>query len=74
LTIYLKLTPVQLKGRLNGSKEERPLIMNLDNGSLLGFIEEKLSVREKWYNRAEITVEGINLNISLLKSLIKSSL
>jgi shikimate kinase len=74
LTLYLKLTPVQLKSRLNGSKGERPLIMNLDNASLLGFIEEKLSFREKWYNRAEITVEGINLNISLLLSLVKSRL
>jgi shikimate kinase len=74
LTIYLKLTPVQLKGRLNGSKEKRPLIMNLDNGSLLGFIEEKLSVRKKWYERAEIIVDGINLDISMLKSIVKSSL
>jgi shikimate kinase len=74
LTIYLKLTPLQLKGRLNGSKEERPLIMNLDKRSLLGFIEEKLSVREKWYERAELIVEGINLDINLLKSLVKSSL
>ncbi|MCX6321795.1 MAG: shikimate kinase [Bacteroidia bacterium] len=74
LTLYLKLTPGQLKSRLSESTGKRPLIKDLDEESLLGFIEEKLALREKWYNRAEITVEGINLDISLLYSLVKSSL
>ncbi|MEI8225587.1 MAG: shikimate kinase, partial [Bacteroidota bacterium] len=66
LTLYLKLTPGQLKNRLSESTGKRPLIKDLDEDSLLSFIEEKLALREKWYNRAEITVEGINLDISLL--------
>jgi shikimate kinase len=74
LTLYLKLTPGQLKNRLSESTRERPLIKDLSNEGLLGFIDEKLAYREKWYNRSEITVEGINLNISLLHSLVKSSL
>jgi len=74
LTLYLKLTPGQLKSRLSESTGKRPLIKDLDEDSLLGFIEEKLTLREKWYNRAEITVEGINLDIRLLHSLVKSSL
>jgi shikimate kinase len=74
LTLYLKLTPVQLKSRLSESTGKRPLIKDLDEDSLLGFIEEKLALREKWYNRAEITVEGINLDISLLHSLVKANL
>jgi shikimate kinase len=71
LTVYLKLTPGQLKNRLTGSKNVRPLIKDLGPDDLLGFIENKLSLREKWYNRAEITVEGIDINISLLLSLVK---
>ena len=74
LTIYLKLTPGQLKGRLSGSTGERPLIKDLSNGELLRFIEEKLYYREKWYNRAEIIVDGFDLDINLLHSLVKSSL
>ncbi len=74
LTLYLKLTPGQLKSRLSESTGKRPLIKDLDEESLLGFIEEKLALREKWYNRAEITVEGINLDISLLYSLVKTNL
>jgi shikimate kinase len=74
LTVYLKLSPVQLKSRLSGSKSVRPLISGLGPDDLLGFIENKLSLREKWYDRAEITVEGIDINISLLLSLVKEKL
>ena len=74
LTIYLKMTPGQLKSRLSGSTGERPLIKEINNEDLLGFIEEKLASREKWYNRAEIIVEVIDLDISSLHSLVKSSL
>jgi len=74
LTIYLKLTPHQLKRRLAESKVERPLIKGLKNEGLLSFIEEKLALREKWYNRAEITLEGMSLNISTLRSFIKPRL
>jgi len=74
LTIYLKLTPNQLRSRLSGSKGERPLIKNLNHEELLSFIEDKLAHREKWYNRSDITVEGIDLDINQLLSLVKSKL
>jgi len=74
LTVYLKLTPVQLKQRLSESKGERPLIKGLSHEGLLGFIKEKLAGREKWYNRSDIVIEGINLDISALHSLVKSRL
>jgi shikimate kinase len=74
LTLYLKLTPGQLKSRLSESKGERPLIKDLTDEGLLRFIEDKLASREKWYNSAEITMEGINLDISLLLSIVKAKL
>lgn len=74
LTLYLKLTPGQLKSRLTESTHERPLIKGLTNDGLLAFIEEKLVSREKFYNRAEICVEGIDLDISALHSIVKSRL
>jgi shikimate kinase len=74
LTLYLKLTPGQLKSRLSESTGKRPLLKDLDEDSLLDFIEEKLALREKWYNRADITAEGINLDINLLYSLVKTNL
>jgi shikimate kinase len=74
LTIYLKLTPRQLRSRLSGSKGERPLIRDLNQEKLLSFTEDKLAHREKWYSRSDITVEGIDLDINLLLSLVKSKL
>jgi shikimate kinase len=74
LTIYLKLTPAELKSRLSQSKGERPLIKDLDQEELTSFIKEKLAVREKWYDRSDITIDGVDLDINLLLSHVKSSL
>jgi len=74
LTLYLKMTPDQLKSRLSESKGERPLLKDLDQERLQSFIEEKLADREKWYSQSEITVEGINLDINKLRLLVKSRL
>jgi shikimate kinase len=73
LTVYLKLNPLQLLSRLSGSKGERPLIKNMGREELLSFIEEKLHFRESWYNRAEIIIEGIDIDIKGLSSIIKSA-
>ena len=74
LTLYLKLTPGQLKCRVSHSKGERPLIKGLTNDGLLHFIEDKLAFREKWYNRAEITVEGFDPDINQLVNIVRSGL
>jgi shikimate kinase len=71
LTIYLKMTPIQLTSRLLESSGERPLIKNIPDNKLEDFIEDKLAVREKWYLRAKIIVNGMNLDISNLDSQIR---
>lgn len=71
LTIYLRLTPGQLKSRLSEATEERPLIKNVGVENLLTFIEKKLGLREKWYNQAEITVDAFNLDIASLYSVVR---
>jgi shikimate kinase len=72
LTVYLKMTPGQLAKRLLDSSGERPLLKNVPDESLPGFIEEKLAHREKWYSKAEIIVDGLSLNIELLESIVNS--
>jgi len=74
LTVYLKLTPGQLKSRLAGTKDERPLLKNLDENALLPFIEEKLELREKWYSMADLTVDGFSADIIKTGSLIRLSI
>ena len=72
LTVYLKLTPGQIRSRISGTGTERPLIKDLDESSLLAFIEDKLALREKWYNRAELTVDGFDTDISELCLAVKA--
>jgi len=72
LTVYLKMTPEQLTFRLLESTAVRPLIKNVSDEQLPEFIEKVLSVREKHYSRAEIIIDGINLDINRLVSLIKA--
>jgi shikimate kinase len=71
LTIYIKLTPAGLRNRLLKSKNERPLLKGLDSDEMLVFIEKKLSEREQFYERAEIIIEGSDLDMDLLVSRIK---
>lgn len=73
LTVYLKLTPLQLGSRLSDSKGDRPLIKDFDPNSLLSYIEEKLSSREKWYIQAALTVEGIDVDLNTLHASVKSA-
>lgn len=72
MTIYLKLTPRQLVSRLSRSSDERPLIKNLSGESLLNFIEEKLSFREKWYTKSYLVIDGFDLDFSDLTLRVKS--
>lgn len=71
VTVYLKMTPEQLTWRLLESTSSRPLIKNVSDDDLPGFISRVLSAREKWYERADIIIEGINLDIKRLISLIE---
>lgn len=74
LTIYLNLTPGQLKSRLSGSKGKRPLIKDLGDKDLLRFIEDKLAIREKWYNRADLCFNGFDTDVRFIYSQIISRL
>lgn len=74
LTIYIKMTPVSLKKRLEGSAEDRPLLREIDSKDLQEYITSKLAEREKWYCRAEIIIDGDNNDLSDLLSLIKKQI
>ena len=74
LTIYLKLTPGQLKSRLSGTNGERPLLKDLGDDGLLEFIEENLAIREKWYNRAELNFNGFDTDVRLIFSQVSALL
>jgi shikimate kinase len=68
--VYLRMTPGQLESRLSRSATARPLINNIPEKELLKYISEKLSKREKYYTRASIIVDGIDLDVKALSQAI----
>ena len=71
LTIYLKMTPGQLKSRLLRSSKERPLLKDISKDELESYIEKKLREREKWYSGADITFNRFDADLSDLFLLVK---
>jgi shikimate kinase len=72
LVIYIKMTPVQLKTRLEGSSTSRPLLSTKTDNELQQFISDKLAEREKYYLKATVVVDGISLDIGTLYDKIQA--
>ena len=70
-TIYLRLTPEALLGRLISSRTERPLIKGKSEAELLSFIKSKLHEREDFYLRASHVVDGLSMKAADLAALLK---
>ncbi|MBA2613178.1 MAG: shikimate kinase [Bacteroidetes bacterium] len=68
--IYLELPAVTLMQRLEKSMNKRPLLKNLKGEELLTFINNKLSERQNFYNKAHITISGLNLTAQMLQQKI----
>jgi len=69
-TIYLRLHPSSLYKRLTESKKKRPLILNKSPKTLQSFIEDKLAERESFYNKAQVSVKGENLEVNDITNLL----
>ena len=72
IVVYLRMSPDQLNSRLSLEPDTRPLLKNITESERYLFIQEKLSEREIYYNRASLIVDAGKLNIGdLLKRLKK---
>lgn len=70
ITIYLKMQPAALVSRLKYSATERPLIKKKSEEELLAYVNDTLNEREKYYRQATFTIEGINLQVEDILSLL----
>ena len=61
VTVYIKAEPEELANRLLASKTERPLIAGKSREELIPFIQNHLSAREYYYNKAQIVYETSRL-------------
>jgi shikimate kinase len=73
-SIYLKMAPKSLFDRLKVAKRPRPLIQNLSYDQLIEKIISDLHKREVFYNRANLTVKGENVDLDALEKHIAAFL
>jgi shikimate kinase len=71
-TIYIKLSPKTLAGRLEKEKDERPLLREKHGEALVAFIGDKLIEREVFYNEATIVADGLSLTAEKVEQLLKT--
>jgi shikimate kinase len=70
LTIYLDLPPLALAQRLEKGKHKRPLLKDLDEAGLIAFIESKLAERIPYYEKARMSIRGLDINAENVKNKI----
>ncbi len=71
VTVYLEANDGLLFHRLATSKEGRPLIENLSDVELMEQISRHLIERSPVYDRAQIKVNALSLNVKTLKQKIE---
>lgn len=70
LLIYLETHENILRQRLLRSKNKRPLLKDMNEEEVLSFIKTKVKERAKYYDQADIKINGLNLTtITLIKAL-----
>jgi RNase adaptor protein for sRNA GlmZ degradation len=64
------MSPSALFTRLSQTRKQRPVIDSKSGEDLRTFIEQQLRERETVYSKAQLVVDGINLNILRLSQII----
>jgi len=73
-TVYLKLSNEKLIGRLRQNKSKRPLIAKLNDKEIGEFVENQLTVRSPYYEKAHLIVNVDELKPEKLHQLIRAQL
>lgn len=72
ISIYLKLLPKAIVTRLKNAKKKRPLVDNFSDEELISFVDVKMLEREEFYNKANVVVDGTNINTRILVDVIQN--
>jgi shikimate kinase len=70
ISIYLEMNPKALSDRLIKSKTKRPLLANTNPEELYTKISQMLESRDKFYSKASYIVDGVNLKVEDIITLI----
>jgi shikimate kinase len=74
ITVYLKMSTEGIASRLKTAKKKRPLVQSTSDEELLEFIKNKLEERKRYYEKATITIEAINLDVKQLSEQIQKEI
>ena len=69
VSVYLKMDVKSLVNRLKNGMDTRPLLKGKTPEELVGFITSHLANREKFYTKAKITFDALNMNPERLEEL-----
>jgi len=70
ISVYLEMTPQAIAGRLINSAKKRPLVEGKSGEELIRYIEEKLEERIHYYQKAQLIISGLDVNVPELIQLI----
>jgi shikimate kinase len=69
-TLYIQLSPKALANRLENAKTPRPVLQGKKGDELVSFIEHKLAEREGLYLQATHTINGIDMSVEGISTVI----
>ena len=69
--VYLEVPPKVIAARMETAKTKRPLLQYKTGDELLQFIIQKLDEREPFYRQATLIIDGVDLTVKKLASLLK---
>lgn len=70
VVIYLKMSHAALASRLMHAKDSRPLLAGAEKEALPEKVTMLLGARAKWYEQADITADGINVDIKTITEVL----
>lgn len=73
VTVYLEMSPKAVVDRVQSSKEERPILKGLSEEKMLKKVAFQIEKRESFYQRAQMTVNGVNLDVDELAEKLNHS-
>lgn len=74
LSVYIKMPPATIVHRLSTAKRKRPLIEGIPKDELYGVIKEKLKSRHPIYKKAQLQIDGIEVDIKELANIISKKI
>lgn len=70
ISVYLKSSVGTIMSRKANSKRPRPILVDMTPEDVRTFVERQLAERERFYEKADITVDAENIDIEKLAKLI----